>query len=100
MALWVLHGDQKDPDAENGWDADKVDLAMTGPLNNKTVNLRTPLPVVIGYFTAMADEDGTMHFFDDIYGYDKELEAALAKGRPYERGGLKVNTTLTPGETE
>ena len=100
MALWVLHGDQKDPDAENGWDADKVDLAMTGPLNNKTVNLRTPLPVVIGYFTAMADEDGSMHFFDDIYGYDKELEGALAKGRPYERGELKVNTTLTPGETE
>jgi len=100
MALWVLHGDQKDPDAENGWDADKVDLAMTGPLNNKTVNLRTPLPVVIGYFTAMADEDGTMHFFDDLYGYDKGLEAALAKGRPYDRSELKVNTTLTPGETE
>ena len=100
MALWVLHGDQKDPNAENGWDADKVDVAMTGDLNNRTVNLRTPLPVVIGYFTAMADENGTMHFFDDLYGYDKDMEAALAKGRPYERGEMKVNTTLTPGETE
>ncbi len=100
MALWVLHGDQKDPDQENGWDADKVDLAMTGPLNNRTVNLRTPLPVVIGYFTAMPDEDGSIHFFDDIYGYDKDLEAALAKGRPYERGELQIHATLTPGETE
>ncbi len=100
MALWVLHGDQSDPDAENGWDADKVDVAMNGDLNNRTVNLKTPLPVVVGYFTAMPDEDGTTHFFDDLYGYDKDLEAALAKGRPYERAEMKINPTLVPGETE
>jgi murein L,D-transpeptidase YcbB/YkuD len=100
MALWVLHGDQKDPDAENGWDADKIDVAMTGDANNKTVNLKTPLPVVITYLTANADEDGTTHFFNDIYGYDKELETALAKGRPYARGEVKINPKLTPGETE
>ena len=100
MALWVLHGDQKDPDAENGWDADKIDLAMTGPLNNRTVGLNTPLPVVIGYFTALPDEDGTTHFFNDLYGYDKDLEAALAKGRPYEREEMKINPKLVPGETE
>jgi murein L,D-transpeptidase YcbB/YkuD len=100
MALWVLHGDQTDPDAENGWDADKIDVAMTGDLNNKTVGLKTPLPVVITYLTANADEDGTTHFFNDIYGYDKQLEAALAKGRPYERATVKINPTLTAGETE
>jgi murein L,D-transpeptidase YcbB/YkuD len=100
MALWVLHGDQRDPDAENGWDADKVDVAMNGSLNNRTVNLRKPLPVVIGYFTATADEDGTTHFFDDLYGYDKDLEDALAKGRPYERTAMKINPKLVPGETE
>ena len=100
MALWVLHGDQSDPDAENGWDADKVDLAMTGDMNNRTYNLKTPLPVVIAYFTAMPDEDGTTHFFNDIYGYDKDLDAALAKGRPYERDEVKINPKLVPGETE
>ncbi|MFP5233835.1 MAG: murein L,D-transpeptidase [Acidobacteriota bacterium] len=100
MALWVLHGDQKDPDQEDGWDADKIDLAMTGPLNNRTVNLRTPLPVVIGYFTALPDEDGSIHFFDDLYGYDKDLEAALAKGRPYEHTEAPIHPSLTPGETE
>jgi murein L,D-transpeptidase YcbB/YkuD len=100
MALWVLHGDQSDPDAENGWDADKVDLAMTGDMNNRTYNLKTPLPVVIGYFTAMPDEDGTTHFFNDVYGYDKDLQAALAKGRPYERAEVKINPKLVPGETE
>ncbi len=100
MALWVLQGDQKDPDQENGWDAEKIDLAMTGPLNNRTVNLRTPLPVVIGYFTALPDEDGSIHFFDDLYGYDKDLEAALAKGRPYEHAETPIHPSLTPGETE
>jgi murein L,D-transpeptidase YcbB/YkuD len=100
MALWVLHGDQSDPDAENGWDADKIDVAMTGDLNNKTFNLKTPLPVVIAYFTALPDEDGTTHFFNDLYGYDKALEAALAKGRPYERAEMKINPTLVAGETE
>jgi murein L,D-transpeptidase YcbB/YkuD len=100
MALWVMHGDQADPDAENGWDADKIDVAMTGDLNNKTFNLKTPLPVVIGYFTAMPDEDGTTHFFNDLYGYDKDLNAALAKGRPYERAEVKINPKLVAGETE
>ena len=100
MALWVLSNDQNDPQSQTTWNADKINQAMNGDDNNKTVNLKKPLPVLIGYFTANLDEDGSMHFFDDIYGYDKELEAALAKGRPYERAPVKVNPKLTPGETE
>ena len=68
--------------------------------DNKQVNLKTQLPVVITYLTANADEDGTMHFFNDIYGYDKDLEDALAKPRPYSRDVVKINPKLTPGETE
>jgi murein L,D-transpeptidase YcbB/YkuD len=100
MALWVLSNDQPDPENQTKWDADSVSEAMNGANNNKTWNLKTALPVVINYFTAMADEDGSMHFFNDVYGYDKELEAALAKGRPYERAPVKINPKLTPGETE
>jgi murein L,D-transpeptidase YcbB/YkuD len=100
MALWVLSNDQPDPENQTKWDADSISEAMNGDANNKTYNLKTPLPVVIGYFTAMADEDGSMHFFNDVYGYDKELLAALAKGRPYERAPVKINPKLTPGETE
>ncbi|MBE7158744.1 MAG: L,D-transpeptidase family protein, partial [Rhodospirillales bacterium] len=68
--------------------------------DNKQVNLKTQLPVVITYLTANADEDGTMHFFNDVYGYDKELETALAKPRPFSRSPVKINPKLTPGETE
>ncbi len=100
MALWVLSNDQPNPETQTTWDQDKIDTAMNGDDNNKTIGLKKPLAVLIGYFTANGDEDGSVHFFDDIYGYDKELEAALAKGRPYARGEMKVNPTLTPGETE
>ena len=94
MAVWVLQGQGGD------WDADKVSQAMNSGEDNKTINLKTTLPVVLTYLTANADEDGSVHFFDDIYGYDKELEAALAKGLPYGQTPEKVNSKLTPGETE
>ncbi len=34
------------------------------------VGLRTPIPVHIAYFTAYADDSG-LHFFPDVYGFDK-----------------------------
>jgi murein L,D-transpeptidase YcbB/YkuD len=89
MAQWVLSTDKPDGD----WDEDKVTAMMTS-------NLKTPVPVAILYLTANVDEDGNVDFFDDIYGYDRELEAALAKGRPYPKGEMKINPKLTPGETE
>lgn len=95
MANWVLVGDNP-----GSWDADKIHDAMFGDNDNKQVGLKTPLPVNITYLTANMDEDGTMHFFNDIYGYDRELAAALAKGRPYDRSAHKINPHLTPGETE
>jgi murein L,D-transpeptidase YcbB/YkuD len=101
MAQWVLGNDQKDPATQTLWDIDSIHKAMNDEdKNNKTINLKTTLPVVITYMTAMADEDGSVHFFNDIYGYDKDLEAALAKGRPYPQGPAKINPTLVAGETE
>ena len=93
MAEWVLR-DQGD------WDAQKIADAMQNEeQNNKSVSLKTQLPVVIFYLTATADEDGTTHFFDDIYGYDKQLEDILDKGMPYPSSPAKVNPKLEPGET-
>ena len=100
--LWVLGGDQaRTPINQTTWDIDSIHDAMNNEdKNNKTVGLHTPLPVVITYMTALADEDGTTHFFADIYGYDKDLEAALAKGRPTRSGSLENPTPpLLPGET-
>lgn len=96
MANWVLDG-------QGDWDAEKIHDAMytdDPSHNNKQVNLKTQLPVVITYLTANADEDGTVDFFNDIYGYDKQLEDALAQPRPYSQAPVKINPKLTPGETE
>jgi len=96
MANWVLQGEGGD------WTSDKIHAAMFNddPTKiNRQVTLQTTLPVNVTYLTATADEDGTMHFFDDIYGYDKQLDVALAKGRPYKRDQVKINPHETPGET-
>ena len=47
------------------------------------VNLTHPFPVLILYATVIVLDDGVVHFYDDIYGYDAALEKALAKGYPY-----------------
>ena len=82
-------------------DPDSGNSSTAGDLHdNKQVNLQNPLTVVLTYLTANADEDGTMHFFDDMYGYNKDLEDALAKGRPYSQAVVKINPKLTAGDTD
>ena len=51
--------------------------------DNRQVNLAVKIPVQILYVTAVAEEDGTIHFFNDIYGHDKRLNSFLVKGPPY-----------------
>jgi murein L,D-transpeptidase YcbB/YkuD len=81
LAAWLLQ-DQKDKDGEE-WDLDKVNEAMNSGPDNHQVNLKSPVPIVIFYVTAQVEEDGHVHFFDDIYGYDDSLQKVLAKGPPY-----------------
>jgi murein L,D-transpeptidase YcbB/YkuD len=47
------------------------------------VKLPNPIPVLILYATAYVEENNDVHFFDDIYGYDKDLDRALAVMRPH-----------------
>jgi murein L,D-transpeptidase YcbB/YkuD len=93
LAVWVLRNQAGD------WDDDKVQEAMqTGP-DNHMVSLKQPIPVVIFYLTAHVDEEGRVNFFDDIYGYDREMNAALERGMPYPGDAVKVNPHTTPGDT-
>jgi murein L,D-transpeptidase YcbB/YkuD len=97
LAAWVLSG-QTDKDGD--WDLARVQEAMNNGQDNKQVNLKTPLSIVIFYMTANVDEDGNTQFFDDIYGYDKQLEAVLAKGMPYPATQGKVNPKAKGGDTQ
>ncbi len=71
-------------DGQQPWTVALVQKAMDSGKDNRQVNLATKVPVLILYVTAVAEEDGTVHFFDDIYGHDKRLNALLAKGPPYQ----------------
>ena len=66
-----------------GWDMARVSSAMKNDPANRQVNLPQPIPVLIFYGTAVVPEDGLVHFYDDIYGHDKELDETLQKGYPY-----------------
>ena len=76
LAAWVL---RNNPD----WTVERVQRGMQSGNDNVTVNLGKPVPVFIVYGTALAYENGEVHFSEDIYGHDKKLAAALAKGYPY-----------------
>ncbi len=76
LADWVLHDQPQ-------WTPDAIHDAMEAGEDNKTVNLKHPIPVLIFYATARVDEAGKVHFFNDLYGYDKDMESVLAGGAPY-----------------
>jgi murein L,D-transpeptidase YcbB/YkuD len=75
LAAFVLRGIP-------GWDMARVRAAMAQG-ENRQVNLPRPIPVLIVYGTVIVPEDGLVHFYDDIYGHDKELDQVLQKGYPY-----------------
>jgi murein L,D-transpeptidase YcbB/YkuD len=76
LAEFVLRGQGK-------WDREGIDTSMKRGRNNRRVYLQRPVGVYLLYSTVVVDEDGTTHFFEDIYGHDARLDAVLAKGPPY-----------------
>jgi L,D-transpeptidase YcbB len=69
LAAWVLRGHPM-------WTPARIADAMTGQ-NALSVRIARPIPVLILYNTAMVEENGDVHFFDDIYGQDAALDKAL-----------------------
>jgi murein L,D-transpeptidase YcbB/YkuD len=69
LAIEILKDDKN-------WTAEKIDIAMNRRVE-RTYNLKTKIPVYIGYFTAWVDSDGQIHFYKDIYGHDERLSKIL-----------------------
>ncbi len=61
------------------WNEERIRRAMTES-EPSSVRLVQPIPVVIAYGTAIFKQ-GRIHFFDDIYGHDRRLDAALRDRR-------------------
>jgi len=77
LAKFVLAGQPE-------WTEERILTAM-GSGQSATLRLTEPLPVLIAYGTSLV-KGGRIHFFDDIYGHDRLLDAALRK-RSNDRPG-------------
>jgi L,D-transpeptidase YcbB len=81
LAEWVL---REKPE----WTGEKIRAAMTGKKDDVYVNLAKPITVKITYHTVVAQANGDVHFFEDIYGHDAKLVAALTPAAP--KGAVMV----------
>ncbi len=63
------------------WNSESLLTAIESG-KNRTLRLPDPTPVHILYFTAWVDEEGMVHFRNDIYGHDAELARALSVPAP------------------
>ena len=71
LAAWVLKDNPE-------WAPENIRAAMNGE-ETLRVAVKHPIPVLILYGTAVVLEDGVVRFYEDIYGYDADLERALAE---------------------
>ena len=55
---------------------EKIKAAMHSN-KEKWVALKTPIPVLITYFTSWVDNKGMLNFRDDIYGHDAKMKERL-----------------------
>lgn len=58
------------------WTPEKIEEAMNSG-EQKFVNVKNPIPVVITYYTAWVDENGQINFREDIYGHDGRLAGKM-----------------------
>lgn len=73
LAAFALQG-------QPGWDEARIRAAMAAERPSSAA-LAQPVPVLITYATALV-KGGQVHFFDDIYGHDRDLARALIRSRP------------------
>ena len=66
---------------DQGWTPEAIRTVVDRRVE-RTVTLRTPIPVHLLYWTAWADADGTLHFRRDVYERDPALGAALDRPPP------------------
>jgi L,D-transpeptidase YcbB len=71
LATWVLRNNP-------GWTPERVEVAFEAQ-KQEQVNLAHEIPVLILYGTAIAEENGQVFFFEDIYGYDKATAKLFAQ---------------------
>ncbi len=62
--------------ADQGWDRTRIDQVLASKKTTR-VNLDNPITVMLLYWTAEVDEDGTVHFRKDVYNRDAPIIKGL-----------------------
>jgi murein L,D-transpeptidase YcbB/YkuD len=75
LARYVLEGTA-------GWPPEKIDSALNKGDKEKYVKVKSPIPVIIVYYTALTDEQGNLQFREDIYGHDARLAQKMFSDAP------------------
>jgi hypothetical protein len=83
-------------DDQNKMSAAKIDAAMSLETES-SVALKRKIPVYIAYFTAWADNERIIHFYEDIYKCDHQLAQMLhskkQRGSTHKKSRLKTIQT-------
>jgi L,D-transpeptidase YcbB len=79
------------------WTDERISEAMRGG-EERYVRVPRPIPVLVMYQTAVARRDGTVRYYQDIYGHDRTLWPVLMSGRP-PAPAIPADSTRSAGET-
>ena len=66
---------------DQGWSVGRVEAAIQNGYDQH-IALLQKIPVYVTYFTNWVNEDGSISSFNDIYGHDARMAAALKLGGP------------------
>jgi murein L,D-transpeptidase YcbB/YkuD len=69
LAAIIMKNDKK-------WNAQKIEAAMNEG-EEYWYTLKNKIPVYIGYFTTWVDDEGIIHFYEDVYKRDEALASLL-----------------------
>ena len=61
---------------DSQWTPEAINAAMNSG-TEKYVKIKNSVPVLITYYTAWVDDQGLLHFAEDIYGHDKKIIAKM-----------------------
>ena len=75
------------------WTPERISGAMNGG-QERTVSLKAPLPVYIGYWTASVTPDGLVQFRKDVYGMDGRVAALITERQQRLRTGAMAAASL------
>ena len=66
---------------DQGWSSARVASAIQGGYDQH-IALQQKIPVYVQYFTLRVNDDGSISQFNDLYGHDARMSAALRLGGP------------------